>query len=237
MTQNGSRAQKGEGSLVDVIYNALFRAILAQQLLPGTKLSEETIGAHFKVSRTMVRAALNRLHTESLVELRQNRGAFVSSLTIEDARQVFDARICIEREVFSRLAVMHTDKQLQMLQNHLEQEGAAHKKDDYGASILLSGEFHLMAARMAGNSVFVDFLNSLISSSSLILAQFSRHHESECSADEHTKIIQALQTRDPKLAALAIEGHLNGVVQRTNIGEIERPQRSLGEILSLYTDI
>jgi DNA-binding FadR family transcriptional regulator len=51
------------------------------------------------------------------------------------------------------------------------------------------------------------------------------------------KIIQALQTRDPKLAALAIEGHLSAVVQRTNIGEIERPQRSLGEILSFYADV
>jgi DNA-binding FadR family transcriptional regulator len=54
---------------------------------------------------------------------------------------------------------------------------------------------------------------------------------------KHMKIIQALQTRNPRLAALVIEGHLSAVVQRTNIGEIERPQRSLDEILSFYADV
>src|SRR3954447_19950765 len=88
---------ENNGSRIDTIYQALFKAILAQELLPGTKLSEIAIGELFSVSRTIVRAALNRLHTESLVEFRQNRGAFVASTTPEEARQVFEARNAIER--------------------------------------------------------------------------------------------------------------------------------------------
>ena len=223
------------GSRIDAIYQALFKAILAQELLPGTKLSEETIGSLFSVSRTIVRAALNRLHTESLVEFRQNRGAFVASTTPEEARQVFEARNAIEREVFSKLATVITDKQIANLEEHLRKEERVNADHDHAAAILLSGEFHLLAARMAGNDVLAGFLKSLISRTSLILAQHSTHQESDCSVDEHAAVLEALRERDPKAAAQAIVGHLHEVFERANIGQTKRTERNLSDILSRYT--
>jgi len=222
------------GSRIDAIYQALFKAILAQELLPGTKLSEETIGSLFSVSRTIVRAALNRLHTESLVEFRQNRGAFVASTTPEEARQVFEARNAIEREVFSKLATVITDKQIANLEEHLRKEERVNADHDHAAAILLSGEFHLLAARMAGNDVLAGFLKSLISRTSLILAQHSTHQESDCSVDEHAAVLEALRERDPKAAAQAIVGHLHEVFERANIGQTKRTERNLSDILSRY---
>ena len=177
------QAAAGEAgtSRIDRIYDALARAILAQELLPGTKLSEEEIGAHFNVSRTIVRAALNRLHTEAIVEFKQNRG---------------------ER--------------------------------DRARSIVLSGEFHILVATMAGNQVLADFLTQLISRSSLILAQHSRHHEPECSADEHAVLVEALRSRDPQAAIAAMADHLSHVVDRANFSPAKQKPKSLGEILSHY---
>lgn len=222
------------GSRIDTIYEALFRAILAQELLPGTKLSEESIGALFSVSRTIVRAALNRLHTESLVEFRQNRGAFVASTTPEEARQVFEARTTIEREIFAKLATTITDKQIAALEQHHEKEHKVSAEDN-AAAILLSGEFHLLAASMAGNDVLAGFLKSLISRTSLILAQHSTHLESDCSVDEHHKVLNALRSRDANASAAAIVEHLRQVFERANIGQVKRPERNLTEILSRYT--
>jgi len=220
---------------IDLIYNALSRAILAQDLLPGTKLSEETIGSYFDASRTIVRAALNRLHTESLVEFKQNRGAFVASPSIEESRQVFEARNCIEREVISRLAESITDQQLAALADHIEKERDASGDEDNPAAILLSGEFHLLAARMAGNDVFVGFLKSLISRTSLILAQHGRHEESDCSVDEHLSIVEALRQRDTGAAAEAIVEHLQHVLARSNLLDTRRPVRGLQEVLAQYS--
>jgi DNA-binding GntR family transcriptional regulator len=221
------------GSRIDAIYHALFKAILAQELLPGTKLSEEAIGALFSVSRTIVRAALNRLHTEALVEFRQNRGAFVASTTPDEARQVFEARNAIEREVFHNLAAVITDKQIATLKQHLEDEHrvGAH---DHAHAILLSGEFHLLAAHMAGNEVLAGFLKSLISRTSLILAQHSTHQETDCSVDEHEEILDALRSRDSNAAARAIVKHLKQVFERANIGQPKRAERNLSEILARY---
>lgn len=217
---------------IDRIYHVLFRAILAQELPPGTKLNEESIGALFNVSRTIVRAALNRLHTEALVEFRPNRGAFVASTTEDEARQVFEARYVIEREIFSRLAPIITNEQLAALEEILRQEkGAGH---DHEAAILLAGEFHLEAARMAGNDVLRGFLKSLISRSSLILVQHSVRQDSDCSVDEHEMVLDALRSRDPEVSASAIVTHLRQVFERANIGDAPRATRSLSEILSRF---
>ncbi|MCP8939091.1 GntR family transcriptional regulator [Alsobacter sp. SYSU M60028] len=221
------------GSRIDAIYQALFKAILAQELLPGTKLSEVAIGELFSVSRTIVRAALNRLHTESLVEFRQNRGAFVASTTPDEARQVFEARNAIEREIFRKLATVITDKQIAQLEQHLEEE---HNVDshDHARAIFLSGEFHLLAAHMSGNEVLAGFLKSLISRTSLILAQHSTHVESDCSVDEHADVLRALRARDPDAAGQAIVDHLRQVFERANIASPRRVERDIGAILARY---
>src|SRR4051794_34898812 len=60
------------------IARAVRAAIAEQRLPPGTKLSEDELGATFGVSRTIVRAALRSLQAERLVTMWPNRGAFVA---------------------------------------------------------------------------------------------------------------------------------------------------------------
>lgn len=228
-----SRGEKGK-TRVETIYGVLFQAIFAQELRPGTKLSEDEIGAVFNVSRTIVRAALNRLHSEALVEFKQNRGAFVASPTTQEAREVFDARLCIEREVMTRLAPVVDDTQLQLLEEHIRREELAINAGQLAESIQLSGKFHLLAARMAGNDVLLSFLRSLTSRSSLILALHSARHESDCSVDEHVEIVAALRTHDAEAASRAMSKHLGHVLQRARLDGNEDAGRTIGEILSHF---
>ena len=59
------------GSTQDVqIYYQVFDAILAQRLLPGTKLTEDELADIFAVSRAVVRRALLRLSHDNIVEIR-----------------------------------------------------------------------------------------------------------------------------------------------------------------------
>ena len=89
---------------VGTIYRALRRAIIEQALEPGAKLPEDAIGERFGASRTIVRHALGQLAAEGLVELRRNRGAAVATPSWDQARDIFDVRIAMERLVMQRLA-------------------------------------------------------------------------------------------------------------------------------------
>jgi DNA-binding GntR family transcriptional regulator len=56
-------------------YQSLRQATIEQSLLPGAKLSEDQIGGHSAMSRSLVRATLARLETECLVDAPPKRTA------------------------------------------------------------------------------------------------------------------------------------------------------------------
>ncbi|MGC3710854.1 FCD domain-containing protein, partial [Pseudomonas aeruginosa] len=61
------------------------------------------------------------------------------------------------------------------------QEQSSYARGDRGAGIRLSAEFHLKLAEMARNAPQVSFLRSLVSETSLIIAQYESGGRSHCS--------------------------------------------------------
>jgi len=224
-------ADDKSGSKIDTIYQALFQAILAQELTPGTKLSEESIGPLFNVSRTLVRAALNRLHSETLVEFKPNRGASVAYPTLEEARDVFEVRRGLERLVAENLAGRLTVAQAAELEAHVEQEERAHEQDG-PESIRLSGEFHIKLATMTGNALLLRYVQEASSRCSLILAIYGRPHSSECAVSEHRQLIDALRAGDAARAADLMDHHLRAVVTRALL--TPRVERDIRDVLAPY---
>ena len=173
----------------DIVYAHIFDAILEQRLAPGTRLSEEALGEIFGVSRTIIRRALSRLGHEGVVLLRPNRGAVVASPSVEEARQVFFARRMVEKAI-TELAVEHaTAAQLAQLRQMVSDERDSFSRGDRGAGIRLSGEFHLQLAVAARNAPLISFQRSLVSQTSLIIAQYETGNRTHCSYDEVVLVV------------------------------------------------
>lgn len=221
-------------SRVAAVHDGVAAAIFARDLPPGTKLSEDALGNVFGVSRSVVRVALNRLHADALVELVPNRGAFVARPSVSAARHVFEARICIEQQIAANLAGCITRQQLAELSAHVAQEADAVRRGDRPAAIRLSGEFHQLAARMAGNDVLAEILGKLVARSSLVLALHARDHAAECGHEDHLRIIAALRQGDAAGSAGAMTRHLSDIMTRTLVLEAPPATRSVAKILSAY---
>ena len=207
------------GTQDDIVYAHIFEAILEQRLAPGTKLSEEALGEIFGVSRTIIRRALSRLAHEGVVLLRPNRGAVVASPSIEEARQVFFARRLVEKAI-TELAVVHaTAEDLADLRKMVQDERDSFSRGDRGAGIRLSGEFHLKLAEAAKNAPLISFQRSLVSQTSLIIAQYESGNRSHCSYDEHTQLIDAIEARDATLAVNLMMHHMDHIDSKLNLDE------------------
>jgi DNA-binding GntR family transcriptional regulator len=102
------------------IVDAITTAIVERRLMPGTKLAEQSIADIFKVSRTLVRQALNQLSRDHLVTLEPARGAFVAQPSVEEARQVFEVRKLIEASLVRQLCAVVTPAQVAQLRAHLQ---------------------------------------------------------------------------------------------------------------------
>jgi DNA-binding GntR family transcriptional regulator len=84
--------KNGARPLAHSAYEHLRESIVTLKLAPGTPLVEVDVCAKLRVSRTPVRAALERLHQEGLVTMTGNRTlgrAVVAPLTSDDMRELF----------------------------------------------------------------------------------------------------------------------------------------------------
>jgi DNA-binding GntR family transcriptional regulator len=193
------------------IVDAITTAIVERRLMPGTKLAEQQIADIFKVSRTLVRQALNQLSRDHLVTLAPARGAFVAQPSVEEARQVFEVRRMIEAQMIKQLCAAATDAQVAALRAHLRTEADAVARTDVSGRTRLLADFHVVLARMLGNEVLAQLLADLLSRCSLIALMYQSAHSAEHSADEHVAIVDAIERRDSRAAARLMENHLGNV--------------------------
>jgi DNA-binding GntR family transcriptional regulator len=230
-----AKASKPATDRTGQIYRALRHAIMEQALPPGAKLPEDAIGERFGASRTIVRYALGQLAAEGLVELRRNRGAVVATPSWEEARDVFDIRLGLERLVMSRLAGRLDKTQIARLNAHVDEEERARGQNE-PLSIRLATEFHIVLANMTGSEAIARYVSEVSSRFGLILALYSRPHSSECAVSEHRAVIDALVSGDAETATKVMESHLEAVANRALIMPTVRKNRELSDILDSYAN-
>jgi len=191
-----SQARLERENTHDEIYERIYAAILEHRLPPGTKLVEERLADIFGTSRARIREVLARLAHEQIVELYPQRGAYVAKPSVEQARDVFEARRLIEPAVLRRLIETLTPEKLARLRQHQDLELDARRRDDKRAVIRLSGEFHSLAAELAGNSALARNMRELSVLTCLMIFLYDAPTATSCRADEHSQIIEAIAKRD-----------------------------------------
>jgi DNA-binding GntR family transcriptional regulator len=221
------------GTLSDGVYGAMRRAIIDQALPPGVKLPEDQLGEVFGVSRTVIRSVLARLAVEGLVDQQPNKRAAVATPSLEEGRDVFVVRRGLERMVVEAIAGRLGAAEIGALRRHVSQERDAQGRDG-AASIRLSGEFHLLLAALTGNDLLTRYVSETVSRCSLILALYGRPHSSECAANEHQSIVDALDRGDAEAAIRLMDAHLAAVASRALLDPRPDRQRELKDMLADY---
>src|ERR1700733_8885195 len=223
-----------KSSRVDFACHALRQAIIEQALPPGTKLPEDELGARFGMSRTLVRAALAHLQSEGLVDAPPRRTATTAKPTLEEAKEVFEVRRTLEREVV-RLVIARWQPEFGAeLEGHLREEETARKAGEARVSIRLAGEFHIKLGEMSGNRLLRRYLGEVVSRCSLILALYGRPHSADCAVNEHREIVAALRGRNADAAIAVMDHHLGSVEDRALLDQGRGSQFDLGAVLSRY---
>ena len=203
-----------EASLLDVaeenrVRHAIVEAVLSHRLPPGTRLVETRLCEAFGVSRSLLRRVFVRLAGEKVIELQHNKGAIIAQPGPEEMRQVFEARQLIENGIVRSLGNKATPAALAAVRNLVEQESAAYKAGEWSKWVRLSGEYHLQVARLLGNTELEDILRSLIARTTLMIALYDSLGRNVCSFDEHSRILDALESGENEHACKLMSEHLH----------------------------
>lgn len=210
---------------------ALSRAIHEHKLSPGTKLGEQELGEIYGVSRTVIREALQGLAHAHLVEIKRHRGAFVSSPSPREAREVFDARILVEPRTARIAAEKAVTDDVSRLRTHIKQEHAAMDRGDHGAALRLSGLFHQELATIADHQTLSQFIDSLIARSSLAIALYWKRPSAMCESHAHHALIDAIEAGNGAGAEDLMRAHLEDLLSALDLTERTTDRTTLRDAL------
>lgn len=215
-------------SLHKQVYEALRASILGGELAPGDRLVETQLAEKLQVSRTPLREALRQLQQEGLVSADTSGGLRVTTMTRQDAVELYDCRLALEQTAVAEACHHATPEQLHQLEQLVTQAEALQQSGSqpaYQQLLDLDYQFHHLIAEASTNRRLVMLLDQLFDAMALLRIQTLRHNPKVLEIRlEHRQIYDAIANRHVEAATTAIKHHLVASKQRV-VRELEALQR------------
>jgi DNA-binding GntR family transcriptional regulator len=200
--------------LRDDVHAKIKDAILTGALVPGAKIHERDLARTHKVSKSPIRDALLRLQSEELVEVLPRKGYRVKPVSLDDALDLYDMRLVLERACVERAIERASDAELASLDAYRRAPPAA----DLAEWIDYNRRFHIAIARLCGNRRLLRALTELILAFDRLtytgVAGLTGSRVMQKFAGEHRRLIEAMQARDKRKAATVIHAHVEASRRR-----------------------
>jgi DNA-binding GntR family transcriptional regulator len=191
------------------IASALEHDIAEGRIAPGVRIDEAALAERFKVSRSPVREALRQLAASGMVEHRENRGAFVAEVTLEDVFDVYEVLAELEGLCAALAARRMTEPERREMRSLHERMGkllAARHRERY---IELDQAFHRLLIQAARNSALQEHIASCLRRIAAVrrVSMETVHDLAEAYA-EHERLVGAVASRNGAEARRIMSQHV-----------------------------
>lgn len=218
--------------LAAAVTRQIEQLILRGILRPGERLpAERELSERLGVSRPSLREAVSDLQDRGLLTSKAGSGIYIADvlgsafsgalikLFASHDEAVFDYlsfRRDMEGLAAERAARHGTDTDLKVIQTVFDKMKAAHSKRDQSDEAQLDADFHLAIIEASHNVVMLHMMRSMYQ----LLREgvfynrsvmFKQRVTREALLEQHSRINDALQAREPELARNAVEAHLSYV--------------------------
>ncbi len=205
--------------------------ITNEVIMPGERFpSERELAEKLGVSRPTIREAMIALELSGVIEIRTGSGIYVThqkGMLGDDVKdkgvgpfEILEIRYILEAEACALAASRITNEQLAQLRQTLLEMEEEEKLAD--ASERADQKFHSIIAEASQNSAIssvVDWLWKLRNESdlsTLFLERIRKEGVHPC-IEEHKRILQALEQRNPEQARTAMKNHLENATANAAI--------------------
>lgn len=198
-------------SRAEEAYTEIKRQLLLGELRLGARLGEERLASSLGLSRTPIREALFRLHSEGLVDRHPEGGYRPQPPILSGIRELYEVRRGLELMAVNRPA-LHGIAHDHSILEHIRDEWGSLVEDppDPDPGFVLADEaFHLGIAEAAGNLALVELLSHVNQRIRVVRMQdFMAVERIAATVEQHLQIVTALINHDLEGAATALADHL-----------------------------
>lgn len=193
----------------------LRQRIYSRALKPGEWIDELKLAQELGISRTPLREAIKVLAAEGLVTMRLRRGAYVTEVSQEDLKQVYELLGELESGAAGVVATQASPLQLEELKALHEQLRLA--QDDAERFFDINEKFHRKILELSGNRWRLQVINDLRKVMKVSrLQSLAREGRIAASLAEHEAILQAIVAGKADMASQAMRQHfIQGLLAAT----------------------
>jgi len=219
-----------QATLVDTVVERIREAIETNHMAPGAKLpSEADLSASLKVSRNVLREAVNRLESIGLLNVRRGAGMFVGDrnsfahviqlcrtamqITPKDMLHFAEFRATLECFAARRAAELATPedvKELSELCEEMDSDGLPRAE-----AIRVDFDFHRKLMSIANNPLMENVMDVV---RDFILVEMKQTTEEPRDTTHsrrlHREIFAAIKAKKPGRAEKAMKEHMQSVLER-----------------------
>jgi DNA-binding GntR family transcriptional regulator len=203
------RSAGGHRTLAERAFATLHEAIVTGVLPPGERLPIEELAEILDMSPMPIREALRLLDSVGLVENIPHRGARVTELSIEDLREVYEARLALEPLAVRHAAERFSDDDAALAAERLEAHVKAYRQRDLGVVWSTHTAFHFALYDAARSRWMARLIHPLWETSERYrFAMLPVRMNLDQRRLEHERILRACIDHDPAAAARELRNHL-----------------------------
>ena len=195
--------------LRDIVFQKLREAIITGQLKPGDRLMEIKLANTMGVSRTPVREAIRKLQGEGLVIMNARRGAVVAPINLQTMKELLEIRKALESLACQLVASKATEEDVEELREINNIMRRAVSDDDVNLMTEQDVAFHERITELAANNHLQNMLDQIKEHLYRYRLEFIKELKNrEVLVEEHDRIIDAIATRNARLAGKEVEKHI-----------------------------
>ena len=199
------------------VYKSILKRIIRLELEPGQLISENQMCIDYGVSRSIIRNAFTKLSQLKFVEVRPQRGTYVTQIDLNYISDLLMLRTAVEKEViyemFTKLDESARLELVKKLEKNIEEEEKYIDEKIYSRKFgILDSEFH---------KTMIDSVNryALVVILSDIMFQISRWRNFDVKfanrihelVEEHKNIVNGIKSNDLYKAQECMAAHLETI--------------------------
>lgn len=202
-------------------YNFIHDRLRSGAVLPGARLSDDSIAREIGISRSPVREAIGQLANEGLVELTPRKGAFVRQPSRKEMEQAYEARLALEGFVAGRAAERSSEDDIADLQRINERlracvDACRHRPSKIADKRLLDKflradlDFHEKILGVVGNHKIIEMVQEC-KVLAWVFVHISMDHNLHLMANtyrQHSSVLRAIRRREANEAVRAMNYHI-----------------------------
>jgi DNA-binding GntR family transcriptional regulator len=203
-------------NLAEEITARLRQAIVAGRLQPGAPLAEPVLAGQFGASRAPIREALIALERDGLVEFNDRSRTRVRPLAVTDFQEICSMRMALESMAARIAAAKWNEENTRAVEENIRhQEHAV----TLGELSHLDVEMHEYVVRLAGHRRLLTAWRGIRWQFEMCLAYTHRLQQKldfeprRITVDSHRRLLGALASGKPELAARTMASHIEGSLE------------------------